>query len=63
MPKELDSNGGLWQQGGDNDSLSSSTGSGANNTSKEIKTEEFSSTTPTIQSKGSKRPLSPYPNV
>ncbi|KAL0435212.1 UNVERIFIED_CONTAM: Rhodanese-like domain-containing protein 4A, chloroplastic [Sesamum radiatum] len=63
MPKHLDTNGGIKRQDGNNDDLSSNTGSRSNNTPKEIKNDDFSSISPTVQSKGGQRPLSPYPNV
>ncbi|KAK4419740.1 Rhodanese-like domain-containing protein 4A, chloroplastic [Sesamum alatum] len=62
MPKQLDTNGGIKQQDGNNDELSSNTGPSPNNTPKEIKNEDFSSISPTVQSKGGQRPQSPYPN-
>ncbi|KAI3450144.1 hypothetical protein Pfo_006809 [Paulownia fortunei] len=61
-PKQCDTNGGIRRQDGNNDDLSSNTGSSANNTHKEINNEDFSSISPSVQSKGSQRPLSPYPN-
>ncbi|KAK4381849.1 hypothetical protein Sango_2928100 [Sesamum angolense] len=62
MPKQLDTNGGIKRQDGNNDDLSSNAGSSSNNTHKEIKNDDFSSISPTVQSKGGQRPLSPYPN-
>ncbi|KAL0389217.1 UNVERIFIED_CONTAM: Rhodanese-like domain-containing protein 4A, chloroplastic [Sesamum calycinum] len=62
MPKQLDTNGGIKRQDGNNDDLSSNAGSSSNNTHKEIKNDDFGSISPTVQSKGGQRPLSPYPN-
>ncbi|PIN17481.1 hypothetical protein CDL12_09859 [Handroanthus impetiginosus] len=62
MQKQLDTNGGIRHQNGNNDDLSSNTGSGATIKAKEIENEDSRSINPTIQSKGGQRPLSPYPN-
>ncbi|KAL0370940.1 UNVERIFIED_CONTAM: Rhodanese-like domain-containing protein 4A, chloroplastic [Sesamum angustifolium] len=62
MPKQLDTNGGIKRQDGNNDDLSSNAGSSSNNTHNEIKNDDFGSISPTVQSKGGQRPLSPYPN-
>ncbi|KAL7152096.1 hypothetical protein ABFS83_04G074900 [Erythranthe nasuta] len=63
-PKQLDSNGGITQKVANNDGLPSKTDRPTtNNTTKEIiNNEDFSSISPTIQSKGGQRPQSPYPN-
>lgn len=63
MPKQLDTNGGITRQDGNNDDFSSNTGSAADNTRKDINNEDFRSISPTVKSKGGQRPLSPYPNV
>ncbi|KAK6163937.1 hypothetical protein DH2020_000801 [Rehmannia glutinosa] len=63
MSKQLDTNGGITRQDGNNDELSLNTGSTADNTGKEINNEDFSPSSSTVQSKVGQRPLSPYSNV
>lgn len=62
MPKKLDTNGGITRVD-ENKDPSLNTGSPAAEASKEIKNDDFSSLSPTIESEVGQKPLSPYPNV